>query len=107
MRYSCARQRASDGFQSAVHGGSPYSAFQRRIFSMTMSRVSEPFRTPPATSADGVMGHAPFRLAALAQVEGRRPRPTLVEERRRARAVGGHAVPAGDEGDTGHDDDRR
>jgi hypothetical protein len=55
MRHSCARQRASDGFQSAVHGGSPYSAFQRRIFSMTISRVRVPFRTPPATVADGAM----------------------------------------------------
>ena len=61
MRHSCARQRASDGFQSAVQGGAPYSAFQRRIFSMTISRVRVLFRTPPAKVAGGVMKRTTVR----------------------------------------------
>ena len=52
-RHSWARQRASEGFQSAEHGGSPKRTFHSRIFSMIVSRVQRVTRRPPAVFADG------------------------------------------------------
>ena len=54
-RHSWARQRASEGFQSAEHGGSPKRSFHSRIFSMIVSRVQRVTRRPPAVFADGCM----------------------------------------------------
>src|SRR4051812_34619918 len=55
MRHSWARQRASEGFQSAELGGSPKRTFHSRIFSMMVSRVQRVTRRPPAVFADGCM----------------------------------------------------
>src|SRR6266516_4709366 len=55
MRHSWARQRASDGFQSAEDGASPWSAYQSVIFSMMLSRVQRVTRRPPANCTDGVI----------------------------------------------------
>src|SRR3954451_15123208 len=89
MRHSWARQRASEGFQSAEHGGSPKRTFHSRIFSMMVSRVQRVTRRPPAVFADGCM-YRSVRLVAARLVDERHQAAlaTRLEPRRRTRANG-------------------
>src|SRR3954452_5166305 len=106
MRHSWARQRASEGFQSAEHGGSPKRAFHSRIFPMMVSRVQRVTRRPPAVFADGCMiCSVPLVAARLVDERHQAALAVRLEPRRRTRA---HGLPDVDvDGVGSHRCDRR